>query len=186
MDRIIAFLIAILVALHIIDRKGGIGTPIRRYKFHKAKGKYKPINDTFVDLREKRLSDISNLSERYNAEDVQELILSSNKITDISPLSEFRNLKRLYLNKNQIVDISPLAKLKNLEQLFLSNNKISDISSLNDFDKLERLDLNDNEITDISPLSQLTCLQILKLKGNTINDEQIKELKSVLRKCQIY
>jgi hypothetical protein len=161
MDRLIAFVIAILVALHLIDRSGGVGTPIRRYKFHKQKGKFKPINDTFIDLRDKRLSDISDLSERTAA---VELILSNNRITDISPLTALTDLKRLYLDHNKIADLSPLGEMPNLEYLVLSYNQIE----------------------DISPLYGLTNLRNLKLKGNTISEAQTEEIKSVLRECQIY
>jgi hypothetical protein len=180
----------IFIVLRLAERteldnplKGGIGTPLRSYRWKKRKGQFKPITDKFIDLRDRRLKDISHLSGAVN---ITELILSNNKLTDISPLSVLINLQKLYLDKNKISDLVPLCNLPNLTHLFLSDNQITDISVLGNFAKLETLELNNNLITDISCLYSLTNLRILKLRGNTISGPQTEELKAALRKCQIY
>jgi len=183
---LLLFLLNSFLAITFIDRlisRGNpIGTPVRRYKFYREKGKF-GSNDAFMDFRERRLSDISNLSECVN---VTELILSSNRITDISPLSSLTGLKRLYLNGNKIEDLSPLSPLSNLEYLDLRDNQIADISALSALGNLEYLDLTDNRVSDISPLFGLTGMRILKLRGNNIGDGQLKELKSVIPNIAVY
>ncbi|MCJ8283365.1 MAG: leucine-rich repeat domain-containing protein [Rivularia sp. ALOHA_DT_140] len=77
------------------------------------------------------------------------LDLSSNKISDLSPLGRLTNLRELYLSYNQISDLSPLSQLTNLNFLFLESNQIS----------------------DLSPLSQLTNLTWLFVGGNPIKNK---------------
>ena len=62
------------------------------------------------------------------------------------------------INSNAISDLSPLAQLTNLAGLRLWNNAISDISAIVGLTNLEVLDLGNNFITDISPLVANTGL----------------------------
>ena len=77
--------------------------------------------------------------------------MSSNKITDISPLQYLTNLTSLYLRDNQISDISPLQYLINLTNIDLERNQVSDISLswLNSFTTLYNLKLSGNPIKNI-------------------------------------
>ena len=63
-------------------------------------------------------------------ENLQQLWLGDNQISDVSPLAGLTNLQELLLDDNQISDVSPLAGLRNLQQLWLSGNPISDTSPL--------------------------------------------------------
>ncbi|MCL1903824.1 MAG: leucine-rich repeat domain-containing protein [Oscillospiraceae bacterium] len=101
---------------------------------------------------------------------IKVLRLYNNQISDVSPLSELKDLTSLSLLDNQITDISPLSGLKNLEELDLHINQISDISALSGLTKLKILSLNDNKITDISPLNELKKLEQLVLYTNPIAD----------------
>ena len=78
--------------------------------------------------------------------------LSYNFINDLSPLSQFTELKTLYLDYNSITDLSPLSSLVNLEQLTLGHNEISDLTPLSGLKKLNFLNLEENPITDWSPV----------------------------------
>ena len=66
------------------------------------------------------------------------------------------NLKDLQLAENQISDISPLGHLVNLESLALNDNLLSDITTLQYHDNLKRLYLSDNCIIDFSPVVHVT------------------------------
>ena len=48
-----------------------------------------------------------------------------NKISDLKPLAELKDLEWLDARDNNIVDVSPLCELENLEFLYLSGNPIS-------------------------------------------------------------
>ncbi len=105
-----------------------------------------------------------------------ELDLDHNEITDISPISSLSNLSVLDLSFNNISDISPISGLTNLSTFDLSCNKISDISPLSGPVMPSRIFLIGNEISDISPLlsnnwSSLTHVALEKnpLSATSIN-----------------
>jgi transglutaminase-like putative cysteine protease len=101
---------------------------------------------------------------------LEELYLYNNQITDVSPLSGLINLKTLYLGRNQITDVSPLSGLTNLQELILGGNQITDVSPLSGLTNLRDLSLTENQIIDISPLSGLVNLSWLNLDSNQISD----------------
>ncbi len=76
--------------------------------------------------------------------------MTAYSISDLTPLTNLKNLKELYLNNNTIEDITPLKNLKTLRVLHLGNNRISDISALKDLTNLEVLWLSLNRISDIT------------------------------------
>ena len=60
---------------------------------------------------------------------MQELILSNNKIVDLSSLSGLSNLSWLWLANNRIEDLSPLVDNTGLgegDEVFLEGNPLSD------------------------------------------------------------
>ena len=89
---------------------------------------------------------------------------------DISPLSGLINLESLVLENSGISDISLLRELKALQGLGLSANNIEDISPLAGLKKLQRLDISDNNIEDLSPLAGLTNLSELRIENNPATD----------------
>ncbi|MEG3840661.1 leucine-rich repeat domain-containing protein [Microcoleus sp. herbarium14] len=98
------------------------------------------------------------------------LNLSTNQITDITPLSRLTNLTELHLYNNQISDLTGLSALINLTELELQFNQITDITGLSALTNLTELSLSNNQITDISSLSALTNLTKIGTRGNQISD----------------
>ena len=124
---------------------------------------------TELNLAEKGLTDVDIVQLRY-MRNLNELNLTDNFISDLSPLAGLTNLEKLYLGANQVSDLSPLAGLTNLELLWLWNNQISDLSPLAGLTNLEWLGLAGNQISDLSPLAGLTNLKWLFLLDNQISD----------------
>ena len=60
------------------------------------------------------------LLNNINSDNINELDLYDNKLTDISGLKLFKNLKYLYINNNEITDISVIQYLKNLKILSIN------------------------------------------------------------------
>ena len=58
------------------------------------------------------------------------IVINSNDVSNLSPLSGLTNLRWISLSQNSISDISPLSGLTNLTVLYLNDNSISDISPL--------------------------------------------------------
>ena len=128
-------------------------------------------NEKKLDLSEKGLSNISDISALANLTNLQTLNLSGNSISDIGALANLTNLTELNLSGNKIIsDISALRNLTNLQTLNLSNNNISDIGALANLPNLQTLDLSGNGIISIGELGSLPNLQTLNLSSNNISD----------------
>ena len=137
------------------------------------------VNDELVNSNA-----ISNLSPLSNLTNLTYLNLTSNSISDISALSNLTNLTGLVLGDNSISDISTLSNLTNLTWLDLWDNSISDISTLSNLTNLTGLGLGDNSISDISTLSNLTNLTWLDLWDNSISD--ISALSNLTNLTELY
>ena len=99
------------------------------------------------------------------------LALSSNQITDLTPLANMSNLQHLYLRNNQLKDISKLENLE-LSTLYLSGNQIEDLSPLSD-QNLNRLYIDYNKISDLQPLENINLTELVA------NNNQITDLTPI-------
>lgn len=84
--------------------------------------------------------------------EIQELDLHTNRISDISSLTNLKSVQKLYLQNNQITNISLLAGLTNLQMLEIENNQIRDISCLSYLTVLNYADVRNNYL-DLTPES---------------------------------
>ena len=91
-------------------------------------------------------------------------------ISDLSPLAGLTNLKLIHGHSNPISDLSPLAGLTKLEHIYLPDGDISDLTPLAGLTGLKELYLHFNDISDLSPLANLTGLNRLDLADNNISD----------------
>ena len=115
-------------------------------------------------------SNITNLDGIQNFDLLKELILRSNKISDITPIDNLTQLNRLYLSDNLITDISSLSNLLNLQYLLLDKNEISDLSPLSNLSQLKTLFLHQNQINDTAVIANFVALQRLNLSNNNISN----------------
>ena len=113
---------------------------------------------------------IKSLSSLETATNLQELYLSHNQVSDLTPLANLDQLQVLYLPHNQISDLTPLANLDQLAALSLDSNQVSDLTPLANLDQLQLLHLNSNQVSDLTPLANLDQLQILRLNSNQVSD----------------
>jgi Leucine-rich repeat (LRR) protein len=121
---------------------------------------------SYKGITDEKLSAMVNSGEI--PQNVNELSLNSNFITDITPLKSLTNLTKLNLDINQIRDVSPLKSLTELTILHLYDNKITDISPLASLTKLKALGLARNSVSHIAALETMTDLKALSLVGNKI------------------
>jgi Leucine-rich repeat (LRR) protein len=126
-----------------------------------------PQDVTELSLYNNQISDLTPLAGLTN---LWLLYLDDNQISDLTPLAGLTNLRALYLNNNQISDLTPLSGLINLRLLYLDNNQISDLTPLSGMTNLVDLTLDNNQISDISPLAGLTDLLSLSLNDTQISD----------------
>ncbi|GKT16706.1 hypothetical protein ADUPG1_010971, partial [Aduncisulcus paluster] len=142
---------------------------------HIVLGSLSGVEEQLVELtlRENSISDISALSGMVN---LTYLYLYNNQISDIIPLESLVKLTILELGSNQIKSIDSLSNME-LSYLQLANNEISDVSDLSEMSNLTTLYIGGNKIYNISPLSELTELITLSLSSNDISD--ISDLSSL-------
>ena len=139
-------------------------------------------------LEENDIQNIDCLPKNHFGKDLIALDLSTNKISNIEPLTKvvFPNLHHLFLNSNQLTSIDVFAKVNfpALKELNLSCNKLTSIKILENvkFPQLKQLDLSKNEISDINPLAKANFpdLEELLLDQNKISS--IDALVNI--KCQ--
>ena len=126
----------------------------------------KDINVDKIDLRWKKLGNeglVDLCKIKFN--ELKELILNNNNISDIKPLEKvkFEKLEILDLSQNKISDISILKNVsfKGLKQLYLGYNNISDIKVFGKgiFQNLETLSLSDNQIDQTKNASLISNLK---------------------------
>ncbi|MFK4411871.1 internalin A [Bacillus sp. RC251] len=101
---------------------------------------------------------------------LKDLVLTRNKVKDLSGIDQMKQLNKLFIGKNQIEDVTPLAKMTQLTEVDLPNNELKDITPLSNLVNLQKLDLEANYISDLSPVSRLNKLVYLSFVANEIRD----------------
>lgn len=126
------------------------------------------------------------LLNNINLDNITEINLNNNELTDISGIKLFKNIKELYLWNNKLTDITVLKNLNNLKYLKISLNKISDISVIQYLSKLKELFLNLTDIKNISIISNLKKLEYLNIDYLWLQSDQIKYIQSLKNLKQLY
>lgn len=122
---------------------------------------------TILDINENQISDLSLIS---NFKQLQYFQAANNGISQLDPFFQApEKLERLYLANNAIKDLSPLSTIPNLKVLYLNNNRITDVDGLSNAKALEKLSLDNNYITNPFPLTTLKELTLLRLNNNRLN-----------------
>lgn len=133
--------------------------------------KYDLLDVTRVNLARNRLSEIP--LDSYEWQCLQELNLSYNSIKAVSELiSEFKLLKVLDLSNNLISTLPPeICRLHSLLTLRLSNNNLISLpEEIGKLRKVQEMDVSSNELTSIpSQISQMTSLVHLNIRRNKIH-----------------
>lgn len=146
------------------------------YKGKKFKIKNVKGSGLHLDLRKKKIEDISQISGLDEFSDLVSLYLDENQITEITGLSNLRNLHFLSLSDNKIAEIKGLENLINLKNLDLGRNQISEIKGLENQTNLEQLNLTYNEISELKGLENLTNLNLVRFFSNPVFDWIEEEL----------
>ncbi len=82
-------------------------------------------------------------------------IQGGKELTDISVVTNFKNLQRLNIEFSGVTDLSPVAGLKSLVEVSLRGSDVSDVSPLKDLVNLKSLYLEGCPVTDYSPLANI-------------------------------
>lgn len=119
------------------------------------------------------------------------LDLTENRISSDQPiplLARFQNLENLNLTGNLLTDVSEVCRLGQLKTLNLHENRISEICFINDLAKLTRLEsirisenpvLKNNDSVHVKYLATASLPNIRIMNGTNLKPHEIKD-------CQIY
>lgn len=108
-------------------------------------------------------------------EGIQILSFAGNQIRSLSPFERINKelldkIVSLDLAGNQISNISYLSNLKNLKALYVNGNKLEDISNISEHKSLIALDISENPIRTLDPIRNLTNLQDVGLQKVPVKD----------------
>ena len=117
-------------------------------------------------------------------EDIQTINLWGSEISDISILSQCRNLEIVSLSLNNISNISPLKKCTKLREIYLRKNKICSLSQIDNLKNLKELRilwLDENPISNLENYKEYilkTLPQVIKLDNVPIIQREIRKFKT--------
>jgi hypothetical protein len=139
-------------------------------KTHTGKGAvaYTTSDGFRIDTR----GDISGLDDIPNAYYLRVLSLTSQSISDLSPLSGMK-LEKINLSDNYVGNLLPLKDMVTLRQLDVCQNPLKALTPISRLLSLEFLDISHTQVTDLRLLAELTKLETLKLNYCAIRDISI-------------
>lgn len=126
-----------------------------------------------VDLSYSKLTDLSVLAAFTN---VKYLNLEFNPVSDLGPLTSLTTLEELYLHEmrgGDPLDLTPLTKLGNLRVLDIGLNEVKDPAVLSELINLEELTLPSVNLESLNDLAGLDNLKTLQLQDYTLNDQEL-------------
>lgn len=130
--------------------------------------------------------DIRSLNELRPFILLEELLINGCQVTDLTILSEFKNLKTLDLSQNPISDLGALKSLELLKSVNISNTSVEDLDWVIPLKNLQFLDISGTSIRKLNALSELPLLETLIAYNTRISKlKHIEGMKS-LRVLKIY
>ncbi|CAL1367289.1 unnamed protein product [Linum trigynum] len=139
-----------------------------------------PASVTSLTLTHKALSDVSCLSEFKNLE---RLDLAFNSLTSLEGLNSCVNLKWLSVVQNKLQSLKGIEALPNLTVLNAGKNKLKSIDEVKSVVSLRALILNDNDIVSVCKLDELKELNTLVLSRNPVREigQSLTKAKSLTK-----
>ncbi|XP_009784826.2 uncharacterized protein [Nicotiana sylvestris] len=147
-----------------------------------------PNSITSLSLTHKALSDVSCLSEFKN---LQRLDLGFNNLTSLEGLKLCVNLKWLSVVQNKLQSLKGIEGLIKLTVLNAGKNKLKSMNEVSGLVNLRALILNDNDVVSICKLDKMQELNTLVLSRNPISGigQSLAKINSItklsLSNCQL-
>lgn len=117
--------------------------------------------------------------------DLVALDLGHNVIKDISLISNLKKLQGLIITDNKVSDLSSLTKLPDFVFLEANMNSLKNVKPLGDCPKLIHADFYFNNVSDISALKKCKDLKTLVVVSNKTTKAQRDAVKKALPNCQV-
>jgi internalin A len=101
---------------------------------------------------------------------LKKIVLNSNTVGDLSPLSKLNNLQALDCGSTKVSDLTSLVNLTALQWLDCRDTQVSDLDPLTNLTDLHTLICNNTQVSDLAPLANLTSLQLLSCNNTRVAD----------------
>ena len=113
---------------------------------------------------------ISEIDPLANMTVLKRVYLAENEITDIDILGKSaETLEEIDLTSNLVSSLTPLKKCASVKVLLIRNNAVETLRELSGMEALETLDASENLLNGISGLKELTHLTWIDFSDNPIN-----------------
>lgn len=109
----------------------------------------------------------------------QSLQFKDVNVADVSPLTEFINLKKLSFSATAITEIPSLTNLRSLKVLQATNGPLQKIESLSQYNNLEDVEISNTAVEDLSPIGNLHQLKTINCSGTQV--KKLDPLKNLQR-----
>ena len=133
--------------------------------------------------------DILSKYKANSLEDIKNINLWGNDLTNVDIISEMKNIEVVSLSLNQITSLKPFQNLQNLKELYLRKNNISNIREIDYLKQclnLKILWIEENPLCEKNPNYQKEIIkelpQIIKLDNKAVNDILNEEDKKIEEK----
>jgi len=141
---------------------------------------------------DKELTHLGNLGTTDEYKQLKHVVLSNNKLSDISQLTQLPHLltlqlennqvqsldclqeanlpwcQKLNLSSNKLTSLPPLGVLQRLRSANFGSNEIESLAGFGAHPVLQELDLQENKLASLEGLGTLACLKRLVLAGNAL------------------
>lgn len=107
---------------------------------------------------------ITSLKDLEKFNNLQEISIDYQNISDLSPLRNVTSLESIDLRHNPIEDVSPLADLPALTNLILFGTNVSDLTALSQCPRLIVIDIGDTLVTSTTAIQGLDALEKLVIR----------------------
>jgi Leucine-rich repeat (LRR) protein len=123
---------------------------------------------TRLDCSNKEITDLGNKVCDYKQ--LKHIVLSQNKIQDLSEVMKLPHLLTLQADENQVnkLDCAAESELPWCQRLDLSKNKLTRLPSLLPFERLRFAKFAENEIASLEGFGDHPVLEVLELQGNQL------------------
>lgn len=123
---------------------------------------------TKLDCSNKEITNLGNKVQNYKQ--LRHVILSQNKIADLSPVMQLPHVLTLHADENAVdqLDCVQEAELPWCQRLDLSKNKLTKLPSLLKFERLRFARFVENEIASLEGPGDHPVLEMLELQGNQL------------------
>lgn len=122
-----------------------------------------------LDLSENSINSLISVA-AVGFENLEELYLGHNALTQLPDLHLFPSLKILDLSYNALSYAGGLSSCPTLERLNLSHNRISSVTPVSALRELVWLNASNNQIEDVSMLAPCTKLESFLMTDNKLKD----------------